>query len=85
MGLIHRSVADDKWEEEVHTLAMRLAQMPTKGLGLTKRALHESMGNSLQDQLSLELDLQFQAAETKDYAEGVQAFLGKRRPQFTGT
>ena len=85
MGLIHRSVAEDAWEDEVHTLAMRLAQMPTKGLGWTKRALHESMGNTLQEQLSLELDLQFQAAETNDYAEGVQAFLDKRRPKFTGT
>lgn len=85
MGLIYRSVGDDLWEDEVHTLATRLAQMPTKGLGWTKRALHASMGNSLQEQLSLELDLQFQAAETNDYAEGVQAFLDKRRPEFTGT
>ena len=84
MGLIHQAVPDDEWETAVDALAKKLASMPTRGLGLTKRALHASQDNTLHEQLALELDLQFEAAETEDYAEGVQAFLDKRPAQFTG-
>ena len=84
MGLIHHAVPDDEWDTAVDALAKKLASMPTKGLGLTKRALHASQDNTLHEQLALELDLQFEAAETEDYAEGVQAFLDKRPAQFTG-
>jgi 2-(1,2-epoxy-1,2-dihydrophenyl)acetyl-CoA isomerase len=84
MGLIHQAVPDNEWDTAVDALAQKLASMPTKGLGLTKRALHASQDNNLHEQLALELDLQFEAAETEDYAEGVQAFLDKRPAQFTG-
>jgi len=84
LGLIHQAVADDEWESAVEALANKLANMPTLGLGLTKRALHASASNSLYEQLALELDLQFQAAESEDYAEGVSAFLDKRTAKFTG-
>jgi 2-(1,2-epoxy-1,2-dihydrophenyl)acetyl-CoA isomerase len=84
MGLIHQAVSDDEWDTAVDALAKKLASMPTRGLGLTKRALHASQDNTLHEQLGLELDLQFEAAETEDYAEGVQAFLDKRPAQFTG-
>lgn len=84
MGLIHQAVDDEVFEDEVNALASKLATMPTRGLGLTKKALHAAMNNDLNAQLKLELDLQFEAAETSDYAEGVQAFLDKRKPQFTG-
>jgi 2-(1,2-epoxy-1,2-dihydrophenyl)acetyl-CoA isomerase len=85
MGLIHQAVDDEAFEDAVHTLASTLANMPTRGLGLTKKALHAAMNHDLHAQLKLELDLQFEAAETSDYAEGVQAFLEKRKPQFTGS
>ena len=84
MGLIHHAVADDEWESAVEALAHKLANMPTLGLGLTKRALLASASNTLHEQLALELDLQFQAAESDDYAEGVGAFLEKRPAKFTG-
>lgn len=84
MGLIHHAVADDEWESAVEALAHKLANMPTLGLGLTKRALLASASNTLSEQLALELDLQFQAAESDDYAEGVRAFLEKRPAKFTG-
>ena len=84
MGLIHQAVDEEAFEDEVNALASKLANMPTRGLGLTKKALHAAMNNDLHAQLKLELDLQFEAAETSDYSEGVQAFLDKRKPQFTG-
>ena len=85
IGLIHQAVEEEAFDEAVRTLASKLAHMPTRGLGLTKKALHAAMTNDLHSQLKLELDLQFEAAETDDYAEGVQAFLEKRKPQFKGT
>ena len=84
MGLIHKAVDDEAFEDAVNALASKLANMPTRGLGLTKKALHAAMDHDMNAQLKLELDLQFEAAETNDYKEGVQAFLEKRKPQFTG-
>ena len=51
---------------------------------LTKEALNLSMTNTLKDQLDLELDLQLEASSTKDYTEGVNAFVEKRKPNFIG-
>jgi 2-(1,2-epoxy-1,2-dihydrophenyl)acetyl-CoA isomerase len=84
MGLIHQAVPDEALDEAVATLAAKLAGMPTRGLGLTKKALHAGARNDLHAQLALELDLQFEAAETEDYAEGVRAFLEKRPATFVG-
>lgn len=84
MGLIYRAVSDETFEDTVNALAQKLANMPTRGLGLTKKALHQGLTQNLHAQLALELDLQFEAAETEDYAEGVQAFLEKRAPNFQG-
>lgn len=84
MGLIYRAVSDETFEDTVNALAQKLANMPTRGLGLTKKALHQGLTQDLDAQLALELDLQFEAAETEDYAEGVQAFLEKRTPNFQG-
>lgn len=85
MGLIHRAVADDAFEEEVHALATRLAQMPTRGLGLTKKAFNAGWEADLSSHLTTERDLQMEASETADYAEGVAAFLEKRAPNFKGS
>ncbi len=83
-GLIWRAVDDDKLMDEAKTLAVRLAAGPTKGLGLTKRAIQAAATNSLDEQLDLERDLQREAGRSADYAEGVAAFLEKRRPEFKG-
>lgn len=84
MGMIYSAVADVEFEAAVTKIGEKLAQMPTKGLGLTKRALNESYKNTLGDQLALEDKLQTEAGQSFDYQEGVNAFLEKRKPQFKG-
>jgi 2-(1,2-epoxy-1,2-dihydrophenyl)acetyl-CoA isomerase len=84
MGLIYQCVADEDYEEAVQNLALRLAKMPTRALGMTKQLLNESLTNSLDEQLELEGEMQVAASKRHDYKEGVNAFLQKRRPKFIG-
>jgi 2-(1,2-epoxy-1,2-dihydrophenyl)acetyl-CoA isomerase len=83
-GLIWQCVDDDALMDTANGLAAHLANQPTRGLALTKQALHASTTNSLDEQLDLERDLQRQAGLTEDYREGVAAFMEKRTPRFTG-
>lgn len=84
MGMIYKVFSDESFLEESFNLAVTLAQMPTKGLALTKAALNASYSNSLNQQLQLEDELQYKAAHTSDYSEGINAFLEKRLPIFKG-
>ncbi|MBM3452370.1 MAG: 2-(1,2-epoxy-1,2-dihydrophenyl)acetyl-CoA isomerase [Bacteroidetes bacterium] len=84
MNMIFKAIPDENFEDEVGKLAARLAQMPTKGIGLTKRAVNESWNNSLLKQLKCEEVLQTEAGKSFDFKEGVSAFLEKRNPSFTG-
>jgi 2-(1,2-epoxy-1,2-dihydrophenyl)acetyl-CoA isomerase len=83
-GLIWKAVDDARLGAEALALARRLANGPTKGYGLLKRAMNASSGNSLDAQLDLERDLQREAGFSDDYREGVRAFKEKREPKFTG-
>jgi len=84
LNLIYKAVEDHRFEEEVLSFVNTLANMPTKGLGLTKKALNQSFTNDLSTQLALEEELQTVAGSTYDFKEGVQAFLEKRAPIFKG-
>ncbi len=83
-GMIYKVLGDDAFETESKKIAETLAKMPTHGLALTKQALNQSSSNDLNQQLALEDTLQQQAAKSRDYAEGIDAFLGKRPPKFIG-
>lgn len=82
MGMIYKVSAD--LAADSLKIAETLSQMPTKGIGLTKRLLNQSMTNTLDQQLDAEGKEQVTAAQSYDYQEGVNAFLEKRQPVFKG-
>ncbi len=83
-GLIWEVVDDDALESRTAELARRLATGPTAAYRLIKQALRASPGNALQAQLDLEATLQAEAGRTRDFMEGVMAFLEKRAARFEG-
>ena len=84
IGLIYKCLDDDVMLSEAKALGKNLAKGPTFGFGLTKKALHASADNTLDEQLDLERDLQRRAGRSADYSEGVTAFFEKRPPEFGG-
>ncbi len=84
MGMIWKVFADEDFVAQSQQIALTLAQMPTRGLGLTKRALNAAASNTFEEQLAVEDILQTKAGNTADYQEGVDAFLNKRKPVFKG-
>ena len=84
LGIVYKVFDDENLMELSIASAIKIAAMPTKAIGLTKRLLNKTYSNSLEQQLLLEKNLQIEAANTSDYKEGVNAFLEKRSPYFKG-
>ena len=84
-GLINEVVEDNKLMEASLKVAKQLASGPTKAFGLAKQNLNHAMMGVLESQLQFEANGMIKASmNTKDYLEGIRAFLEKRKPKFIG-
>lgn len=84
LGMIYKYFPADTFEASSKAIAQQLATMPTFALGQTKFAYQASMTNTLDKQLALEEQYQTMCGEKNDFSEGVNAFLEKRKPIFSG-
>jgi 2-(1,2-epoxy-1,2-dihydrophenyl)acetyl-CoA isomerase len=85
LGLVESVFPDQDLAAEVRAIAAKLAQGPTKAIGLLKRAMNKAFELSLVEALDYEAHLQEIAGQTADHREGVAAFLEKRPAKFTGS
>jgi 2-(1,2-epoxy-1,2-dihydrophenyl)acetyl-CoA isomerase len=83
-GLVNRVVPDDRLEAEAAELLERLATGPTASYAGSKRLLNRRVYADLEGQLEAEADAQREQGHTKDFIEGVIAFVEKRPAKFTG-
>lgn len=85
LGLVNRVVPQDELESATRKLALRLAQGPTKAIGLAKRAMNRALSMDLEQLLEYEVYAQETAGASADHKEGIAAFLEKRQARFTGS
>lgn len=83
-GLVNTVVADDELSTAAEDLARRLAAGPTRSFGASKRLLRDAWNESLETQMECESEELTSAARRPDGAEGIAAFVEKRRPTFEG-
>ncbi|WP_050931937.1 enoyl-CoA hydratase-related protein [Aestuariivita boseongensis] len=83
-GMIWEAVADDSFEDTWKARAAHLAQGPTAAYAAAKQAIRGSWDKTLEDQLLVEAKLQGACGKSRDFKEGVVAFMEKRAPKFEG-
>ncbi|MFQ6551966.1 enoyl-CoA hydratase-related protein [Aestuariibius insulae] len=83
-GMIWEAVADDAFDAHWRSRAAHLAKGPTEAYRYVKQAVRSSFENGLEDQLALEAKLQGKSGKTRDFQEGVMAFLEKRPARYEG-
>ncbi len=83
-GLVNFVHPDDALMDEANALVEKLAAGPTRSYAASKRALNTMLYPDLEGQLDLEAELQHALARTKDFQEGVLAFVEKRDAAFKG-
>jgi 2-(1,2-epoxy-1,2-dihydrophenyl)acetyl-CoA isomerase len=84
MGMIYACIEEAYFAAKTMQIATALASLPTTALILTRKALLESSTNNMEQQLELEKKFQDKAGHTRDFKEGVAAFLQKRIAVFKG-
>ena len=84
MGMINSVSPDEEFMNKVMSMAEKLAQAPTAAIGEIKMLLEASATNDMQTHLDLERETQIESGKSKDFVEGVSAFLEKRPPRFVG-
>ena len=83
-GMIWEAVADDAFASHWKSRAAHLAKGPTAAYARVKQSIRGSFDNTLDDQLTLEARLQGECGKTRDFKEGVVAFLEKRPAHYEG-
>lgn len=84
LGLANRVVPAARLDEESLAWAESLAERAPLALARTKLAMRAAMNLSLSEAIAREAHLQTACLESGDAAEGIAAFVGKRKPEFTG-
>ena len=82
LGLVNSVVEDDELESAIKTMAQAIASSPQNAVRKTKSLIRQSFQRDLEDQLDQELAAFIDCVDTQDFAEGVRAFIEKRKPQF---
>jgi 2-(1,2-epoxy-1,2-dihydrophenyl)acetyl-CoA isomerase len=83
-GLVNFVHPDDRLMPEAEALVERFATGPTRSYAASKKALNQMLFPNLEEQLALEAELQHELARTRDFMEGVGAFVARRPPEFSG-